>query len=134
MHPQRVSFDTVVKAVDIYQDPSEYSDTTPRATTHVPPISEEPTSEASETKDEGDRHQYTVPLNDTQPREGPTLLQQLKSVQFHGGALPSDQWGSTRAHSSNKDEKTEGTIGSTRKKLVKIIAYELYTMIYLIFI
>ena len=101
-HRQRVSFDAVVKAVDIVQDPQEYTTTGAIPKPVVSPVHEEPPSSIGEVQDDTNRHQYTVPLNDTQPKEGPSLLQQLKAMQFHGIPPTGDRWSSTRTNGSNE--------------------------------
>lgn len=97
-HHQRVSFDAVVRAVDIEHDSQEHEtvDTPSRPT--VPVVAEEPTSDASDSKQEPHPHQYTVPLNDTQAREGPTLLETLRARQFHGITPTGEPWSIPRAH------------------------------------
>ena len=89
---QRVSFDTVVKAVDIVQDPNEYDDTNPLIRPSVSPVSEEPSTNLNSPRSETSAHEYTVPLNDTQPKVGPTLLEQIKALQFHGTLPTNDTW------------------------------------------
>jgi hypothetical protein len=102
-HRQRVSFDTVVTAVDIVQDPAEYDNTNPLTRPVISSIIEEPSTDDTSSQSETSKHQYSVPLNDTQPREGPTLLQQLKAMQFHGVLPTNERWGSTGNDTNSSD-------------------------------
>ena len=90
--PQRVSFDTVVKAVDIVQ-PSRENDTADSSDgrSTLTTISESPPRAVNIDNATG-KHEYTVPLNDIQPRQGPTLTEQLKALQFYGIPLPDKSW------------------------------------------
>ena len=112
-HRQRVSFDAVVKAVDIVQDPQEYTDANSMPKQVISPVHEEPPTSLPEVHDETNPHQYTVPLNDTQPKEGPTLLQQLKAMQFHGVQPTGERWSSTRSNGTNDAASPRG-IGSRK--------------------
>ncbi|CAF5227762.1 unnamed protein product, partial [Rotaria magnacalcarata] len=81
-HPQRVSFDSVVKALDIVQDPAELEHETGVIQPSISPVPEEPSATIASPRSDTSSHEYTVPLNDTQPRDGLTLLQQIKALQF----------------------------------------------------
>ena len=97
-NPQRVSFDTVVKALDIVQDPSEHDSAIPVVPTRIAPLPEEPSDAANaenSSRTENGTHEYTVPLNDIQPREGLSLTEQLKAAQFYGVFPSNDRWATT---------------------------------------
>ena len=105
-HRQRVSFDAVVRAVDIEQDPREHDLFTAPQRQPVATVKEKPATpppapaaatSASASTTESGGHQYTVPLNDTQEREGPTLLQTIKAYQFHGIPPAGEHWTASRA-------------------------------------
>ena len=61
----RIQFDAVVKAVDIVLGTDDQADSS---------MYEAPSSNT---------HEYTVPLNDTKPKEGLSLVEQIKAIQFH---------------------------------------------------
>lgn len=95
-HRQRVSFDQVVRAVDFGQDPQELENSNPPNVSVASPIAEEPVSNnTTQSQHENPAHQYTVPLNDIQPREGPSMLDKIKAVQFHGASPTSERWSTT---------------------------------------
>ena len=82
-HSQRIVFDPIVRAVDIVQDPDEHDHTVElfnQSSTST--FVEDPTA-ANRNATNSTPHQYTVPLNDTQPRQGLSLLEQLKAMQFN---------------------------------------------------
>ncbi|CAF0873620.1 unnamed protein product [Adineta ricciae] len=64
-HEPRIQFDAVVKAVDIVLESDDQVDSS---------MDEAPSSNT---------HEYTVPLNDTKPKEGLSLVEQIKAIQFH---------------------------------------------------
>ncbi|CAF2342817.1 unnamed protein product [Rotaria sp. Silwood2] len=115
-HRQRVSFDAVVKAVDITQDPQEYENIDSLAKPSISPVAEEPSISADNSQDENNSLEYTVPLNDTQPKEGPTLLQQLKAMQFHGISPVGDRWSSTNSNKTNGSSTREEDLSSLKLK------------------
>lgn len=97
-HPPRVSFDTIVKAVDIVRDPNEDDSITSPVSSRITPVPEESSDAATvgnSSRSENDAHEYTVPLNDIQPREGPSLTEQLKAAQFYGIPPTNDRWATT---------------------------------------
>ena len=47
---------------------------------------EESTIHDADSQNENSPHEYTVPLNDTKPRDTPTLVEQIKAMQFYGGS------------------------------------------------
>jgi hypothetical protein len=100
---QRVSFDAVVKAVDIVQDPDEHEGTNSLIRPSVSPVAEESSTTITSPRSETSAHEYTVPLNDTQPKEGPSLLEQIKALQFHGTLPTSQRWATTANSSSNQE-------------------------------
>lgn len=53
---------------------------------------------------ENGTHEYTVPLNDLQPKQGLSLTDQIKAAQFYGILPSNDRW-ATNANeiSSNQD-------------------------------
>ena len=102
-HRQRVSFDAVVKAVDIVQDPQEYGNGRALTDALISPVTEKSSSDAVNPRDDNDLQQYTVPLNDTTPKEGPTLLQQLKAMQFHGISPFGERLPSTNPHKTKQE-------------------------------
>jgi len=104
-HSQRVSFDAIVKAVDIDQ---ELDNTDPLARPPISPVAEESSISVTSPQDENNPHEYTVPLNDTQPKEGPSLLQQLKAMQFHGVLPIGERWSSTNPNTTNGSSIREG--------------------------
>jgi hypothetical protein len=106
-HSQRVSFDTVVKAVDIVQDPNEHENANTLIRQCVSPVSEEASAIVTSPRSDNSTHEYTVPLNDTQPKEGLTLLQHIKALQFHG-TIPIDERWATTANNVNKDNLSNG--------------------------
>jgi hypothetical protein len=91
-HKQRVSFDNVVKAVDIEQDSQDLNNPNPITKPPISPVEEEALPSSTSPQNDNNPHEYTVPLNDTQPKEGPTLLQQLKAMQFHGIPMIGERW------------------------------------------
>jgi len=107
-HRQRVSFDAVVKAVDIVQDPQELANLDPVVRPPISPVAEELSISTTSPQNETNPHEYTVPLNDTQPKEGPTLLQHLKSMQFHGVPAIGERWSSTNSNTTNGSSIREG--------------------------
>lgn len=109
-HRQRVSFDAVVKAVDIVQDPQEHENSDSLVKPSVSPVAENVPDSAVNSQNDNNPVEYTVPLNDTEPREGPTLLQQLKALQFHGILPSGDHWSSTNANRSNDSSAQQGII------------------------
>ncbi len=108
-HRQRVSFDTIVKAVDIIQDPNEHENIEPIVRPCVSPVTEELSNIVTSPRSDNNTHEYTVPLNDTQPKDGLTLLQQIKELQFHGTIPVNERWATT-ANNINNDSlsKREG--------------------------
>ncbi|CAF0975606.1 unnamed protein product [Rotaria sp. Silwood1] len=102
-HRQRVSFDAVVKAVDIVQDPTELDHDNGLVRASVSPVPEELSTTITSPRSETSTHEYTVPLNDTQPREGLTLLQQIKALQFHNTPPSDERWASTANNVNNDD-------------------------------
>ncbi|CAF0810217.1 unnamed protein product [Rotaria sordida] len=106
-HRQRVSFDAVVKAVDIIQDPQEHENTDSLAKPSASPVAEESSISATSPENENNSLEYTVPLNDTEPKEGPTLLQQLKAMQFHGVPPTGERWSSTNPNRTNSSSTRE---------------------------
>lgn len=66
------------------------------------------TNDSSSTNESGP-HQYTVPLNDTQEREGPTLLQTIKAYQFHGVTPTGERWSIPRAHTTHEQDHATST-------------------------
>jgi hypothetical protein len=109
-HRQRVSFDAIVKAVDIVQDPQELDSTDLLAKQQVSPVVEEPSTSVTSPQNDNNPHEYTVPLNDTQPKEGPTLLQQLKAMQFHGIPPFGERWSSINPNVTNSSTMREGIV------------------------
>ncbi|CAF0756559.1 unnamed protein product [Adineta steineri] len=107
-HRQRVSFDSVVKAVDIVQEPEVDDNTNRVAKPPVSPVAEESAINATNSQKESNPHEYTVPLNDTQPKEGPTLLEQLKAMQFHGGPPAGDRRQAANTKTTNDSSTREG--------------------------
>lgn len=104
-HPQRVSFDSIVKAVDIVQESQELENSDSLTKPPVSPVIEEPI--VNQINDDNP-HEYTVPLNDTQPKDGPSLLETLKAKQFHGVSLPGNRWTSTMPNENPDSSKQEG--------------------------
>ncbi|CAF1118070.1 unnamed protein product [Rotaria sordida] len=100
-HRQRVSFDAIVKAVDIIQDPTELDHDDDLVRRSIPPVLEESSTTITSPRSETSTHEYTVPLNDTQPKEGLTLLQQIKALQFHNAQLINERWASTTDNENN---------------------------------
>ncbi|CAF4068938.1 unnamed protein product [Rotaria magnacalcarata] len=100
-HRQRVSFDAMVKAVNIVQDPQEHASEDTLIKPSVSPVGEEPAASTTTSQNDDNPVAYTVPLNDTQPKEGPTLLQQLKAMQFHGVSPTGDRWSSVNSNKTN---------------------------------
>ncbi len=103
-HSQRVSFDAIVKAVDIIQDPNEHEHEhiDPIVRPSISPVTEESNATINSPRSDTSTHEYTVPLNDTQPKEGLSLLEQIKALQFHG-ILPAGERWATTAHNVNND-------------------------------
>ncbi|CAF3345152.1 unnamed protein product [Rotaria socialis] len=99
-HSQRVSFDSVVKAVDIVQDPAELEHENGVIQPSISPVPEELPAIITSSRSDTSSHEYTVPLNDTQPRDGLTLLQQIKALQFHNEHTTSGPWATTIDDSS----------------------------------
>jgi hypothetical protein len=91
-HHQRVSFDVLVKAVDIIQDPNEHEITDPTVRPSVSPVAEESSTNLPSPRSDTSTHEYTVPLNDTQTKEGLSLLEQIKALQFHGANPIGERW------------------------------------------
>lgn len=106
-HKQRVSFDAIVKAVDIEQDPQELRRVDSPDRPLVSPIVEEITTTQTSPQNETNAHEYTVPLNDTHPREGPTLTETVRAIQFHGMAPPpGSRWASSSGMSNPTNNGT----------------------------
>lgn len=101
-HRQRVSFDAVVKAVDIVQDSHEHENVNSTVRTCVSPVIEEPSTTITSPHDDKGTHEYTVPLNDTQPKQGLSLLEQIKALQFHSPLANEERWATT-ANNTNND-------------------------------
>ena len=111
-HKQRVSFDSIVKAVDIEQEPQDVEPSNPIPRPPISPVEEEALPSSTSPQQDNAPHQYTVPLNDTQPKEGPTLLQQLKAMQFHGVQI-GERWApATNASSSHEGIENFKSISS----------------------
>ena len=102
-HSQRVSFDVHVKAVDIVQDPEESDPDDLVDRTAISFVKEESSTNMNSPRSETSVHEYTVPLNDTQPKEGLTLLQQLKALQFHDTPSINKRWAITTNNSNDQD-------------------------------
>jgi len=97
-HRQRVSFDAIVRAVDFGQNGQDLDNSNPSDQSANPPIIEENESaRTSSSQQETNPLEYTVPLNDTQPRDGPSMLDKIKAVQFHGALPPGERWSSQPA-------------------------------------
>ena len=109
-HRQRVSFDSVVKAVDIVQEPDDDPNKIAVAKQPALPVVEELSTSAGSPQHENSPHEYTVPLNDTQPKEGPTLLQKVKAMQFHGGPPVGGQRPPTSTNATNGSSTQQGII------------------------
>jgi hypothetical protein len=107
-HEQRVSFDAVVKAVDITREIEVDNNTDHSAAPSIEPVVEETSTNAISSQNESNPHEYTVPLNDTQPKEGPTLLEQIKAMQFHGGPLIGERRPITNTKTTNGSSTREG--------------------------
>lgn len=71
---QRVSFDTIVKAVDIFQDSNE------RDNSSLLNRSLQTSNQEESIEIVHNPHEYTLPLNDTQPKEGLSLLEKNKRI------------------------------------------------------
>lgn len=114
-HPPRVSFHSVVKAVDIVQDPEEHDNEDGAIQAMASPVTEESTTATTSPRSDTGSHEYTVPLNDTQPKEGLTLLQQIKALQFHNMNLTADRWAAA-ADDQNNEHSTnhEGIVKKKR--------------------
>ena len=81
--------------MDIVQDPADHTAIEPVPEATISPSAEVHSTKATvDSKTDTNPHQYTVPLNDTQPKEGPTLLEQLKAMQFHGAMPVGERWSS----------------------------------------
>ena len=98
--PQRVSFDTVVKAVDIVPQSrdNETTDASPVGGRSTLMTINESSPQVANIVNVTGRHEYTVPLNDIKPRQGPTLTEQLKALQFYGIPLPDKSWTTLESH------------------------------------
>jgi hypothetical protein len=107
-HKQRVSFDAVVKAVDIDQDQQELDNLNPITKPPISPVEEEVLPSETSPQNENSPHEYTVPLNDTKPREGPSLVEQLKAMQFHGVPPIGERWSSITSNPTNASSSREG--------------------------
>ncbi|CAF0921607.1 unnamed protein product [Didymodactylos carnosus] len=102
-HRQRVSFDAVVKAVDIIQDDDREDESGMQIKRNVTDHEEDNDSDLGHQSDV--KYDYIIFEFDlTQPKSGPTLLQQLKAMQFHG-ALPLERF-------SPRDDQEEMPISS----------------------
>ena len=122
-HNQRVSFDAIVKAVDINQDPQELENSNLLA---KPPVTGETSIDSTNPPIDNAAHEYTVPLNDTQPKQGPTLTEKIKDMQFHGIPLTGERWLSTTSHSMNDSVTGEGMIiGKHRMRETHLLEDEL---------
>ncbi len=117
-HPPRVSFDSIVKAVDIIQDPIEDDnlDKPP-----VLPNVDQPSTTSTTTRSENSTHEYTVPLNDTQPKDGLTLVQQIKALQFHNTPPTDERWAITSNNVNNNSSANREGILFSREIYTKII-------------
>jgi hypothetical protein len=49
-----------------------------------------------------------VPLNDTQPKEGPTLTDKIRAIQFHGGLPTGERWSSINSNTTPNSSAREG--------------------------
>ena len=107
-HKQRVSFDAIVKAVDIGQDSQDPDVSNPLTASTISPVEEEVSPSSTSPHVDGTPHQYTVPLNDTQPREGPTFLEQVKAMQFHGISLLGERYAPPSSHPTHGSSSRPG--------------------------
>ena len=100
----------MVKAVDIIQHPAEHEHAELFTRSFVSSVGETSSGRTASPLNESSTHEYTVPLNDTQPRQGPTLLQQLKAMQFYGAPSPGDPWsnGANHANDSHSSIQSNG--------------------------
>lgn len=114
-HKQRVSFDAIVKAVDIVQDPQGSTNVVSMEKAPIVPILEETSTDATSPQNENNTHQYTVPLNDTQPREGPTLTETLRAIQFQGKMPTGPRWSSHVSHTTNGSSPEKGMTMSNQQ-------------------
>lgn len=108
LHKQRVSFDAIVKAVDIGQDSQESNNVVSSEKPPIASIVEETSTNATSPQNENNTHEYTVPLNDTQPRDGPTLTQTLRAMQFHGIQPTGPRWAAPMSHPTNGSSAERG--------------------------
>ncbi|CAF4411624.1 unnamed protein product, partial [Adineta steineri] len=97
-HHQRVSFDAIVKAVNIDQDPTDKSSV--ESAIQGSSLSSDLTNSRNEDK----AQEYTIPLNDTLPKEGPTLLEQIKALQFNNPSSTDERW-ATAANNDNLETR-----------------------------
>ena len=87
--------------MDIVQDPQENEPTNPIVPSRPVPVPEEPVNSSST---ENGTHEYTVPLNDLQPKQGPSLTEQIKAAQFYGIFPGNDRW-ATNANEIRNDRE-----------------------------
>ena len=74
----------------------------------ISPVDEEPLISATSPQNDDSPHEYTVPLNDMTPKEGPTLVQQLKAMQFHGIPPTGERWSSMSSNPANASSSRKG--------------------------
>lgn len=114
-HRQRVSFDAVVRAVDFGQNGQELDNSNPSdQSANLPIVEETESARTNSSQQEANPHEYTVPLNDTQPREGPSMLDKIKAVQFHGASPSGEHWSS---HPATVSEDLTSTNSSKRNQM-----------------
>jgi len=101
-HRQRVSFDVNVKAIDIILDLSEQDNSDLLNQSLRTSIQEQPIEILpSPRSDNNSTYEYILPLNDLQPKQGLSLLEKIKELQFHNYLIDEEQRWATTAHNDS---------------------------------
>ncbi|CAF1409267.1 unnamed protein product [Adineta steineri] len=109
-HHQRVSFDAIVKAVNIDQDPTD------KSSVESAIQGSSSSSDLTNSRNEDKAQEYTIPLNDTLPKEGPTLLEQIKALQFNNPSSTDERW-ATAASNDNLENREDDKSASSKKTI-----------------
>lgn len=107
-HPPRVSFGTVVRAIDIIIDPNEHDTSDFLFRASITSVQEEPLEIARSPRSDTSTHEYTIPLNDIQPKGGLSLLEKIKELQFYSSIPTEEQRWATNANNDSTASHRDG--------------------------
>ncbi len=106
--------------MDIIQDPIE-DDNVDKPP--VLPNGDQPSTSSTSARNENTTHEYTVPLNDTKPKDGPTLIEQIKALQFHNTPPTDERWAIASNNMNNN------SLANREGILLLFFSREIYTKI-----